>query len=661
MAPTRPTWNAPVTAREPLPASAVERAFARDGLFAGEIRDYAPRDVQVRMATAVERALADARPLVVEAGTGTGKTLAYLVPVLQAGVRTIVSTGTRNLQNQLFTKDLPLARRALGVNTRVALLKGRRNYLCPYRLELNLEADSFETRQQARDLQVIAEWSLATRSGDCGELHELAEDSAAWSLATSTTDNCLGRDCPRVDDCPVLRARREAAEADLVVVNHHLLFADAVLRGDGFGEILPEADAFVLDEAHQVPETAADFFGESVTARQLNELASDTLAEALRDAADDRDLRQLSEAVERGVADLRLALGTQVRREAWEAVAESGLLQRSVDVLRSTLSQLGEALELAAPRGRGLASCSERAESLRARLDTVLGDCDESGIRWFETWTRSFAVHVTPASTAEPFRELMERRGGTWIFTSATLAVGDDFSLFAGELGIDTEDCETLRLESPFDYEKQALLYIPRGMPDPGDADYTRAVCAACIPVLEASHGRAFILFTSHRALQVAADELRERIPFPMFVQGECGKATLLERFLASDNAVLLATGSYWEGVEVRGDAESCVIIDRLPFASPGEPVLRARLSRLRARGLDPFHVYQLPRAVISLKQGVGRLIRDAGDRGVLMVADPRLPARHYGAVFLDALPRMPRTRELDRVRDFFATEEVAP
>lgn len=609
------------------------------------------------MARAVEHAIESDGTLIVEAGTGTGKTLAYLTPAILAGRKTVVSTGTRNLQSQLFNKDLPLARLALRGGLQTALLKGRRNYLCPYRMALSQECDVYDSRRQAREMETIASWAVSTATGDCSEVAGVPEDSPVWQLVTSTSDNCLGRDCPEAEKCPVLRARREALDADLVVINHHLLFADAVLREDGFGELLPEAEVFILDEAHQLPETAANFFGESVSARQINDLAKDALSEATRDASDDRGLREACETLERNVMDLRLAMGGEIRREAWDVVGQTEVLQRSMSVLRDNLGQVGEALNAAAQRGQGLAKCSERASALQGQFKAVFDQDHGEGIRWFETWARTFSIHVTPVSAAEPFSELMQQRGGSWIFTSATLAVGDDFSHFTKELGIDPKSSEALRLDSPFDYENQAVLYSPRHLPDPGSQDFNPAFAEMCIPVLEASRGRAFVLFTSYRAMHQSAEILRERLDFPMFMQGECGKARLLEKFLEAENSVLLATGSFWEGVDVRGDALSCVIIDRLPFASPGEPVLKARLAQMRKEGLDPFRSYQLPRAAIALKQGVGRLIRDAGDRGVLVVADPRLVGRPYGEMFLDSIPDMPRTRDLERVRKFFGAE----
>lgn len=627
------------------------------GPLANVVPGYAPRAQQRIMAEAVARALENDEILIAEAGTGTGKTFAYLAPALLSGKRVIISTGTRNLQDQLYHKDLPVVRKALGVPARTALLKGRANYLCLYRLATTEASGRFRGGQQAAEFQRIRTWAGRTQHGDIAEIDNVPEASPLWSQVTSTADNCLGSTCPHLQDCHVLKARRRALEADVLVINHHLFFADMVVKEDGFSELLPGADAFILDEAHQLPEVGGHFFGLSLTSRQLRELAGDTVAEQLGDAPDFVAVRERAERLDKTVADLRLALGGAPRRAPWAEVADCTEVCSAIEELAEALKLLNESLKEAAERGKGLANCLRRGEELGERLECLLGFGGEDHVRWFETHIRSFSLNLTPLEIAPALRARMASYQSAWVFTSATLAVGDRFEHFAGRLGLD--DARTLRLESPFNFARNALLYHPTGLPDPASPNYTQAMIEAALPVLAASRGRAFLLFTSYRALHEAATSLQGRIAFPLLLQGSLPKGELLARFRALGNAVLLGTASFWEGVDVRGEALSCVVIDKLPFASPGDPVLQARIEAIRRRGGNPFLEYQLPHAIISLKQGVGRLIRDVHDRGVLMLCDPRLLSKSYGRLFLDSLPTMMRTRCLERVQHFFAKQEV--
>lgn len=629
--------------------------FAPTGLLARALPGYAPRTVQRSMADAVATTLRDGGRLLVEAGTGTGKTFAYLAPALLSGRKIIISTGTKHLQDQLFDRDLPTVRGALGLSTRVALLKGRANYLCLHRLDLTAAEGRFASRAQAAELEHVRSWAGRTRSGDVRELSEIAEDSPLWPRVTSTSDNCLGSDCPNFNDCFVVKARRAAQDADLVVVNHHLLFADMALKEEGFGELLPGVDAVVVDEAHQIADVATQFFGMSIGSRQLLSLARDAVQEHLREAGDMGDLPDAAAALEKAVAELRLAFGPHNVRQAWRAFGDSPRLRGALEELAGQLEALRAWLKLAAPRGRGLENCWVRAERLHERLQRVAAQPGDDYVHWVETFTRGFTVHFTPLSVAPAFRAQLERLGNTWIFTSATLAVGDSFEHYAATLGLDAP--RTLRLESPFDYARNALLYIPKALPDPRDDGYTAAVIRVARALLATSGGRAFLLFTSHRALQEAARALREELEFPLLVQGEAPRAELLARFRSLGNAVLLGTGSFWEGVDVRGEALSLVLIDKLPFASPGDPVLQARIDARKARGGNPFFDIQIPEAVIALKQGAGRLIRDVNDRGVLVLCDPRLLNKGYGRVFRASLPPMPVTQRADDVRHFFARD----
>ena len=635
----------------------IEDILGPEGLLAERLPGYRHRPQQQAMAEMVADLLADGEILICEAGTGTGKTFAYLVPALLSGRKVLVSTGTRNLQDQLFHRDLPLIRDVLNIPVGIALLKGRGNYLCRYRMDSALEDQrrrSVELRQQ---LLKVRDWSTVTRSGDIAEL-DLPEDAWVWPSVTSSSDNCLGQGCPEWSRCHLMEARRRAQAADLVVINHHLLCADVALRDEGFGEILPGADCFVVDEAHQLPEVAGSFFGTAVSARQLLDLTRDLEVEYQREAGDVPELLDAAGDLRRGVLDLRLSFGDETRRGPWSEIVADQVSARALEVVRTRLQDLHAVLDAVQGRGKGLDSCLSRSTELGQRLDLLADDGESEDIRWYETQGRGFRLHQTPLQVADIFQSHMQRHPAAWVFTSATLAVGESFDHFAGQLGI--VEARTRRWESPFDYGSQALWFVPRGMPDPASGDYVAAVAELAARILDYSRGRAFLLFTSHRALREVAQWLASRIPYPLLVQGDAPRAELLDRFRDLGNAVLLGTASFWEGVDVRGEALSCVIIDKLPFASPGDPILAARIEALRRRGGNPFRDFQLPQAVIALKQGAGRLIRDAEDRGVLVVCDPRLLGRGYGRAFLDSLPPMARSRDLQAVQLFFAADDRA-
>ncbi len=622
-----------------------------NGPLARSIPQFAPRAEQQAMASAIADAIAEGGTLVAEAGTGTGKTFAYLVPALQSGRRVVISTGTRTLQDQLFHRDLPLVRDALASPQRMALLKGRSNYLCLYRLDLTLMQGRLRSRNLVAELERIRAWSGRTKAGDIAEVGNVPEESTIWPLVTSTVDNCLGQDCPMYSDCHVMRARRRAQEADLLVINHHLLFADMALKEDGFGDLLPGADVFILDEAHQLPETASNFFGVSVSARQLQELVRDTRDEHVREAGDMTALPDALDKLDQAAADARIALGESAQRLPWLQARRSQDFVVALERLQQRLAELEQWLEHAAQRGKGLENCWRRSANLLQRLHTVTAEASEEHIHWIDVHRRSFTLHRTPMDVSANFQAHVKARPAAWIFTSATLTVGGSFAHFASRTGL--QDAQTLCVDSPFDYAENALLYVPKQLPDPAAPGYTDAVIAAAIPVIQRCVGGVFLLFTSHRALQQAAAQLHGRFARPLLVQGEAPRGQLLERFRQLGNAVLLGTGSFWEGVDVRGPSLSCVIIDKLPFASPGDPVLQARIDAMRTAGGNPFMDYQLPAAVLSLKQGVGRLIRDVDDRGVMMLCDPRLYSRPYGRLFRASLPPMRDTRDLAGVLRF--------
>ncbi|MDH5436382.1 MAG: ATP-dependent DNA helicase [Gammaproteobacteria bacterium] len=629
--------------------------LSADGPLAAKISGFAVRPQQQEMAEAILSALLDGKKLIAEAGTGTGKTFAYLVPALLSGKKVIISTGTKTLQDQLFQKDLPVVRNALSVPVTMALLKGRSNYLCTYRLN-NIAPQHRLSPQDMDAVERAKDWSGHTKTGDITELNDLPEDSGVWNLITSTADNCLGTECSDYNKCYLVNARREAQEADVLVVNHHLLFSDMALREEGFGEVLPGANAFILDEAHLLPELASVFFGISLGSRQLNELAKDIIAAQINSAGDTPELRKTAEVFEKEIRNMRLAMGKEIRRSSWQALKDKKI-KTAVETVRETLKALLGQLNLASERSKELDACAKRAGLLLSRFQQITNSEEADYIHWFETYKNSFVLYMTPLNVANIFQERIAQYRSAWIFTSATLAVGDSFDHYTGHLGL--QDTEARQWQSPFDFSKQALLYIPENLPDPNDSGYIDSVIDAAIPVIEACGGRTFFLFTSYRALNRAAAVLKEEIDYPLLTQGSMPRAELLERFRKLGNAVLLGTSSFWEGVDVRGEALSCVIIDKLPFAPPDDPVLQARIDIMRRQGGNPFMEYQLPNAAITLKQGAGRLIRDVNDTGVMMLCDPRILGKPYGKVFLRSLPVMPLTRKLSDVEHFFDNQYV--
>ncbi|VVE56713.1 putative ATP-dependent helicase DinG [Pandoraea terrae] len=715
----------------------LEEIFGDGGMLSRAIDGYRSREPQREMARAVAAAMDSHDTLIAEAGTGTGKTYAYLVPAMLWGGKTIISTGTKHLQDQLFGRDIPTVRRALAMPVTVAMLKGRSNYLCHYYLERTQQEGRLGSRHEAAQLREIAVFAQVTHSGDKAELASVPENAPIWAHVTSTRDNCLGQECPRYKDCFVMQARKEAQQADIVVVNHHLFFADVMLRDTGMAELLPNANTIIFDEAHQLPETATLFFGETVSTGQFLELARDTVAEGLIHARDAAEWVKLGASVERTARDVRLTFGQDNVRMAVGQLPPSHGVFDALDALDAALQDLIETLQHQAERAESLGACLRRATELHQQLERwrmgvnppspgetpaedadaprvtdgkrekaakaakaarerealeaafkaktaaelsvdagaganapaaakaadASGDVPEN-VRWIEVFSQAVQLHQTPLSIAPIFAK---QRGGApraWVFTSATLSVRGNFAHYAAQLGLDAN--KSLTLASPFDYENQSLLYVPRGLPQPSAPGFTDAVLDAALPVLEVSGGRAFVLCTTLRAVNRAAERLRDEFErrgwdYPLLVQGEASRTELLDRFRALGNAVLIGSQSFWEGVDVRGEALSLVIIDKLPFAPPDDPVLAARLDALTKKGLSPFAVHQLPQAVITLKQGAGRLIRSEGDRGVLMICDPRLVDKPYGRRIWQSLPPFKRTRELPIVRGFFDEPDSPP
>ena len=672
----------------------IDRLFGAGGPLGGAVGSYRPRHAQTEMAKAIATAISEQGTLIAEAGTGTGKTFAYLVPALLWGGKTIVSTGTKTLQDQLFNRDIPTVRKALHAPVSVALLKGRSNYVCHFHLERTLQNGRLTAREDVGYLREISRFVKSTSSGDKAELTKVPETASVWNLVTSTRDTCFGAECQYYQDCFVMKARKEAQQADVVVVNHHLFFADVALKDTGIAELLPSANTVIFDEAHQLPDTATLFFGETISTSQILELCRDVLAEGLSHARDGADWARLVAPVERAARDLRLAFPEDSIRLALNQIAPSSAFFPALDTLKDCMDDMIAVLDKQAERAETIEQCRDRANELLRQLENwgrpdeiakeqaeaaakasaaakSEGEPGEAGtepgqkpfyVLWIEAFQSSLQLHRTPLSIAPIFNKQREGTPRSWIFTSATLAVKKDFNHYAAQMGLWNAPAQSW--PSPFNYGEQGLLYVPQNLPQPNSYEYTDAVIDAALPTIEAAGGRCFFLCTTLRAVNRAAERLRAEFEarghaFPLFVQGEAGRTELLDRFRAAGNGVLIGSQSFWEGVDVRGDALSLVIIDKLPFSPPDDPVLAARISEMEKQGLNGFVHHQLPAAIINLKQGAGRLIRDEGDRGVLMICDPRLITKNYGRRIWQSLPPFKRTRELEVVQAFFREQDA--
>jgi ATP-dependent DNA helicase DinG len=625
--------------------------FATDGALAQHITGFTPREAQRVMAQAVAQSIEQQQSLVVEAGTGTGKTYAYLAPVLRSSKKTIISTGSKALQDQLYARDLPKMVEALKFRGRVALLKGRSNYLCLERLDKQALSFSDLPVAALADVRHLQRWSEMTASGDISTCSEIAEDSDIWPQVTSTNDNCLGSDCPRYKECFVVKARKTAMDADVVVVNHHLFMADLVVKESGFAELIPEAEVMIFDEAHQIPDIASQYFGQQISSRQLLDLAKDIVIAYRTELRDVAQLQKSADRLTQSTLDFRLVLGEPGFRGNLRDALATPELPRAWLLLDDALELCYDVCKLSLGRSTLLDAVFERVTLLRNRLKR-LRDVQQPGYSyWYECHARHFTLALTPLSVDEKFRQLMVDKPGSWVFTSATLSVNEQLGHFTQRLGL--ENAKSLILASPFDYRHQALLCVPRFLPEPNQRGSSRRLAAMLRPLIEANKGRCFMLCTSHQAMRELAEEFRATLTLPVLLQGETSKGQLLAQFVEAGNALLVATSSFWEGVDVRGDALSCVIIDKLPFTSPDDPLLKARIEDCRLRSGDPFNEVQLPDAVITLKQGVGRLIRDATDKGVIVICDQRLVMRPYGEVFLSSLPDAPRTRSIQQAISF--------
>lgn len=628
-----------------------QRVLGEKGRLATAIPGFVARSAQIELACAIAKAIAEKSILVAEAGTGTGKTFAYLLPCLLNGKKALISTATKTLQDQLVEKDIPLLLRSLGLSLRVQNLKGRANYLCRYRIALHAQEGRFASPSIAHEILHISEKLPQLKEGERAELTEISEDSPVWPYVTSTVDNCLGSECDSYQSCFLVKARRRALEAEVVVINHHLFFADSRLKEEGFGELLPGVDVVVFDEAHQLAEIAANFNGQRLGTRQIRELLDDILREwPVLDLAN-QPLKRLSLQTDKVIDQLILALTFGEDRLSWDEALQSRAFREALGALEELIDELIPCL-LAADleNNPGLSRCQQRLDEVH-KLFLRFQQQEKTQIRWVERFKHSLIFHATPFEIAETFSAFLAHQQSAYIFTSATLTMSSSFDCFTKPLGLTT--AKTLSLPSPFDYQQQTLLYLPRNLPDPKDKRYYELLLERALPLIKACGGRCFFLFTSHRALKLVAELLANTLKYPLLIQGEEAKPILLARFRQLGNAVLLGTSTFWEGVDVKGEALSCVIIDKLPFANPADPLIRGKMAYLKSRGLSGFDELSLPNAVLALKQGVGRLIRDSSDKGVLMIADPRLTSREYGRHIFASLPPLPKTRDEQRVLTF--------
>jgi len=651
----------------------MEEIFGRQGLIARYHPDYEYRPGQVTMAEAVAQALGGRRHLLVEAGTGTGKTLAYLVPAVATGRRVIISTGTKNLQEQLFYKDVPFLQSILPRKFRAAYLKGRSNYVCLNRLKRAESSPVLQGMDEIDHFDMVRRWAYESQTGDRAELAELPENISFWRHIDARSDICIGSKCPNFDPCFITRARQSALDADVVIVNHHLFFADLALRGKEWGQVLPDYSAVIFDEAHLIEDIAAQYFGASVSSYQVEDLIGDISRLLLTDVDAAREITKASARVIRFADQFWLSFTGQDPRSSITTMGGEGrfVLRPQMFVrkrrdgqpeataagerylsLKTAVERLLGALQVVKDPPPEMEAILRRTDQLLFDLEFILLGDDESFVYWCERRGRGVFLQATPIDASGILQDRLFGKVETAVLTSATLTSADSFNFIKARLGL--EEAAELVAESNFDYEQQAILYLPPRMPDPRDAAFTDAAAEEIIQLLKASEGRAFVLSTSYSQMQALRQLVEHEIDFPVLMQGEGSRTGLLDKFRTTPNAVLFATSSFWQGVDVRGEALSCVIIDKLPFAVPSDPVVAARQRYIDHNGGSSFTEYSVPSAIITLKQGLGRLIRSATDRGVLSILDPRLVTKGYGQLFLQSLPPCRVTRRIEDVEDFF-------
>lgn len=626
--------------------------FSKKGLLSEHILGFQYRAEQEDMAKSISLALKKEEDLICEAGTGTGKTMAYLIPALLSGKKTIISTGTKHLQDQLNQKDLPVILDLLSTSVKSVVLKGRANYLCLQRMENARQNPDKQKPEESSDLQEIYAWSSYSKTGDINELSKIAENSSIRTIVTSTTENCLGQSCPKFQNCFIFENRKKAMEADLIITNHHLLLSDMSLREGGFGEVLPLAEVIIFDEAHQLPELASIYFSQSISSRQLLELITDVRVADRQEAGDIPQLNAILATLEKRITDIRLLFRQINNRVNWHKIEEETTLGKEVLETLPILQELLDILELVCKRGKLLDNCFQRTKNIYDDIESYIKTNNDETIRWVETKNHHFYLNQTPVSVAKIFRYRLRHYDATHIFTSASLAINNDFDHFVSQLGL--KDCACSVWNSPFDYKSQTYLYIPIDIPDVNKTTFFDVFIKTTVKLINYSQGRAFVLFTSHKLLNKAASLLNKSLNYPLFIQGKAPRSEILNQFRNTKNSVLLGTSSFWEGVDVKGEALSLVIIDKIPFASPDDPVLQTRLAYLAKKGGNPFMDYQLPQAAIILKQGVGRLIRDVKDKGVCVICDSRIINKSYGKKILNALPEMPVTHNILDIEKFY-------
>lgn len=631
----------------------VEDILGDKGVFAKKLKSFKARDVQLELGNKIIDTIDSKGTLIAEAGTGTGKTFAYLVPAIIRNKKTIVSTGTKNLQEQLFYRDLPKVLEIMELKPKIRLLKGRSNYLCHHRMHQALHSRIAHNPELAIPLQLIEKWSHKTNVGDKAELDSVAENDLIWRHVTSNAENCLSTECPSYTECLVMKARRKAMDADILVVNHHLLFADMALKQDGFGELLPEAEVIILDEAHQVPEIASRFFSQSLSSYQCQDLLNDAVKEAGEVTGAYAAISKQHQWVEQALRDLYLQFSDINDTDTLIKLLEKKSNKEHLELLKQALADFSEALKPVAAQSKGLDSCFIRCELLVDFIDELLGETKPDFIYWYENKNKYFIFNKTPLDISDPLTKFRNENEAAWILTSATLAVNQSFHHYKQETGF--IDSETLLLDSPFNYEQNALIYVPKDVPDANDYNFNQSICEHVLPLIEQTKGGVFFLFTSHKALNNAAQFFHEKLEKPLFVQGQGSRHQILADFRDSGNGVLLGAASFWEGVDVAGDNLSCVIIDKLPFAHPDDPVLQARINKIVENGGNSFFDYQLPKAIITLKQGAGRLIRSENDKGILVICDKRIMTKAYGRLFINSLPKMKKTNRKEKIIKSFA------
>ena len=631
----------------------MDEIFGENGLLHDKMDGFVPRSTQLKMAESVSEAIRFNGRLVVESGTGTGKTYAYLVPVILSGKPTIISTGTRHLQEQIFHRDLPEVVRMLGRDVGIQLLKGRSNYLCRYRQKQQGQQTSLIGKKNTESLEIIDKWAARTQTGDIAEIDTISEKSPIWSLVTSNSDNCLGGKCPEYQHCFVNRARKNAMEADIVVVNHHLYFSDLTLKDDGFGALLPEHKVVVFDEAHSLAEIASVFFGQTISSSQITDLLTDIARTEIEENSA-VELQIPSDRVSRSITEMLTHIKKSSKEPDTLDSIRNAEFDRVFQLLLDHLEALKNCLEEAGAAGEGLAQCFERIKGYVGQLWTWSDDNDGSTIAWFETGKSWFRLHLTPLEVGKYFYKHLDSPQKSWIFTSATLAVNDDFSAFLGRIGLSQQETDTFRWESPYDFPNNTRLYLPSELPDPRNVRFPEALASTILDITRVSQGRAFCLFTSFAMMDKVYSMVKDKMRWPLFKQGSLSKQHLINNFLLTANSVLFGTSSFWQGVDIRGESLSCVIIDKLPFDSPSTPVLKSRLRHCGEQGGHPFMDIQLPDAVIALKQGAGRLVRSETDKGVLVICDSRITAKPYGKIFLNSLPPMTIVYSLEDIESFY-------